>query len=68
VLVPQSTEWRNLRGQAVSRSNTPARHYALTACGIGIAAVSNNKHGKLPMHKFYCEPEFKGSNNGLGIA
>ena len=38
------------------------------ACGIGIAAVSNNKHGKLQIRKLYCELEFKGSNNGLGIA
>lgn len=46
-------------------------HVALTVPAskdCRIATVSNNKHGKLQIRELYCEPEFKGSNNGLGIA
>ena len=55
-----------------SRPDRLAEQYAVEAlrpdaCGIGIATVSNNKHGKLPMHKFYCEPELKGGNSGVEV-
>jgi hypothetical protein len=57
-------------GQAVSLGRTLAIHFALTDSrskdyGTGIATVTKNRKGKLVLHKFYYEPEFKGGNNGV---
>lgn len=56
------------RGQAVSRGNQLAIHFALDDpgpkdFGTGLATVST-RGGRTTYTKFYYEPEFKGGNHG----